>query len=220
MKRGEDSVRFGRLPTGCERKPYLPWRNWRKVRPKRSELLHPGRVAEPAPPLRPSRSSRPRSGRSSSWVWARTCRRTAASPNLSGMAALSYAALVDSAPDLGGGLDDEGELGHLLVVAQRVSLHRGREAALRGQAELVQRHVLGRLVDAALQGVLGLQLAAFRGDQAEHDVLARRHEPQRGEAAGAGVVVFEEEPVHGELAEQRLGHEVVAALGRPGGAEV
>ena len=62
--------------------------------------------------------------------------------------------------------------------------------------------------------------AALRGDQAEHDQLARRDEPQRLEAAGALVVVLEEEAVDVELAEQRLGDEVVAALGRPRRAEV
>ena len=65
-----------------------------------------------------------------------------------------------------------------------------------------------------------LQPAGFSGDEAEHDHLALRHEPQRLEAAGPLVVVLEEETVHVELAEQGLGDEVVAALGGPGGAEV
>ena len=55
----------------------------------------------------------------------------------------------------------------------------------------------------------------FVRDEAEHDELARRHEAQRLEAARARVVVLEEEAVDVELAEQRLGDEVVAALGRP-----
>ena len=44
-------------------------------------------------------------------------------------------------------------------------------------------------------------------------MLARRHEPQRLEAPRARVVVLEEEPVDLQLAEQRLGDEVVATLG-------
>ena len=119
-----------------------------------------------------------------------------------------------------GGLDDQPQLGDLLVERERVALDRGGEAALRGQAELVERHVLRRLVDAALELVLVLERAALGGDQAEHDLLARRHEPQRLEAAGALVVVLQEEAVHVELGEQRLGDEVVAALGRPRRAEV
>src|SRR6266498_2015186 len=70
--------------------------------------------------------------------------------------------------------------------------------------------VVGRLDDAAALG----------GDQAEHDQLALGDEAQRLEPAGAGVVVFEEEPVDPQLVEQRLGDEVVAALRRPGGPEV
>ena len=60
----------------------------------------------------------------------------------------------DLAPDVVGGFDDEAELGDLLVVGQRVALHGGGEAALAGQADLVQGHVLGRLVDPALEVVL------------------------------------------------------------------
>src|SRR5690625_1872086 len=90
-----------------------------------------------------------------------------------------HPARTSSAPDLGRRLDDEGELGHLVVVGQRVALHGGGEAALRGQAQLLERHILAGLLDPALQGVLGLQLAAFRRHQAEHHHLARRDEPQR-----------------------------------------
>ena len=53
------------------------------------------------------------------------------------------------------------------------------------------------------------------GDQAEYDHLAGRDEPQRLEVPGAGVVVFHEEAVHRQLAEQGLGDEVVAAGRRP-----
>ena len=119
-----------------------------------------------------------------------------------------------------GGLDDQPQLGELLVEGERVALDGGGEAALRGEAELVERDVLRGLVDPALEGVLVLERAALGGDQAEHDLLALRHEPQRLEATGALVVVLQEEAVDGELGEQRLGDEVVAALGRPRGAVV
>ena len=71
-----------------------------------------------------------------------------------------------------------------------------------------------------LSVVLGLELAALGGDEPEHDLLALRDEPQRLEAARARVVPLHEEAVDLELAEQRLGDEVVAALGDPRGAEV
>ena len=67
---------------------------------------------------------------------------------------------------------------------------------------------------------LSSSCAGLGGDQAEHDLLALGHEAQRLEAAGPLVVVLEEEAVDVELREQHLGHEVVAALGRPRRPEV
>src|SRR4029453_10543659 len=43
-------------------------------------------------------------------------------------------------PHLLGGLDDQAELGNLLVVSEQVALDGGGEAALRRQAQLLQRH--------------------------------------------------------------------------------
>jgi hypothetical protein len=117
-------------------------------------------------------------------------------------------------------LDDELELGALLVVAEGIALDGGGKAALAGQAQLVEGDVLGGGVDAALEVVGVFQLATLGRDQPQHDHLAGRDEPQRLETAGALVVVFQEESVHGQAAEQRLGDEVVAARGGPGGAEV
>src|SRR5258708_26424426 len=61
------------------------------------------------------------------------------------------------APDLAGDLDDEAELGNLVLDRDLVPLDRAREAALRAQAKLVERQKARRLVDAALQFVLALQ---------------------------------------------------------------
>ena len=66
-----------------------------------------------------------------------------------------------------------------------------------------------------LSSSFALELAALRRHEAEHDDLPLRHEAQRLEAAGALVVVLEEEAVDVELVEERLGDEVVAALGHP-----
>ena len=57
-------------------------------------------------------------------------------------------ALFCSAPDAGGGVDDVGELGPLLILGEGVALDGAGEAALRAEAELVERRVLGGLVDA------------------------------------------------------------------------
>ena len=109
----------------------------------------------------------------------------------------------------------------LLLLGKDVALLGRGKAALRREAELLQRSELGRLVDAALDVVLLLQRAALGGDEAEHhDLVALRQEAQRLEAAGAVGVVFEEIAVVVHLAQQRLRHRLVAALGNPGRAEI
>src|SRR3954465_6198458 len=123
-------------------------------------------------------------------------------------------------PHLARGLDDERELGPLLVLGQRVALDGRGEAALAREAELLDIDVAAGLLDAALEVVLALEVAALGRHQAEDDLLARGHEAQRLEAPRAGVVVLEEEAVDGEVVEQRLGDVVVAALGHPRGLEV
>src|SRR5499427_10424993 len=87
------------------------------------------------------------------------------------------------APDLLRGLNDQPELVPLLLLAEVVALLGGGEAALRGQAQLVDVHEPRGVLDPPLQLVLALQIAALGGDQPEHDPLAPRHEPQRLEAA-------------------------------------
>src|SRR5262245_53895967 len=92
-------------------------------------------------------------------------------------------------PDLAGDLDAAGELGPLLVLGQQVAFLGAGEAALRREAELLERRELGGLVDAALELVLALERAALGCHDAQHDVLVVRQEAQRFEAAGAlGVV--------------------------------
>src|SRR5438105_5033859 len=59
-----------------------------------------------------------------------------------------------SAPHFAGGLDDETQLGDLFVPGQRVAVDGRGEAALRAEAELLERHVFRRLVDPPLQLVL------------------------------------------------------------------
>ena len=70
-------------------------------------------------------------------------------------------------------------------------------------------------LDPALEHVLVLELGALGRDEPEDHLLALGHETQRLEAAGALVVELEEVAVDVQVAEQRLGDEVVAALGGP-----
>src|SRR6266849_8524352 len=106
-------------------------------------------------------------------------------------------------------LDDASQFRPLLVLAQQIAFLGGGEAALPGQAELVERGMLRGLLDAALEPILALERAALGGDEAEHDRLALGQHPQRPETAGALVVVFHEIAVHVDLVEQDRLHGLV-----------
>src|SRR6478609_9048487 len=93
------------------------------------------------------------------------------------------------APDLARDLDDQAQLRALRLDRDVVAVHRAREAALRRQAELLERDVLRRLVDAALEVVLRFELAELGRHEAEHDRLALRQEAQRLEVTAARIVV-------------------------------
>src|ERR1700744_2343225 len=87
---------------------------------------------------------------------------------------------LELAPDLPRGLDHQAEFRGLLFDRQGVAVDGRGEAALRRQAELLERNVFGGLVDAALELVLGFERRAFRGDEAEHHARAAFwHKTQR-----------------------------------------
>jgi hypothetical protein len=85
--------------------------------------------------------------------------------------------LVFPTPHFVGELHDHSKLRPLLVLGQHVAFLGRGKAALRRQAELIEGDVFGRLVDAALDVVLVLELAELRRNQPEHDLfLALREE--------------------------------------------
>ena len=116
-----------------------------------------------------------------------------------------------TSPTLRRHLDDHLQLRPLLVLGQGVALFGRGKAALRRQAQLIERNIFRRLVDAALDRVLGFEPAGLGGDQAEHDVAVLGHQLQRLEAAGALAVVFHEIAVHLDAVEQDLLLGLVAA---------
>src|SRR5467141_1217766 len=118
-------------------------------------------------------------------------------------------------PDLSRDLDHQLQLAALVILAQAVAHLAAREAALRGQAQVLQRHVFGGSVDPLFQKILRFQHRCLGGNQSQDHLFSFRHEAQRLEAAGAPGVVLEKEAVHLRLAEHRLGHRVVAARGHP-----
>src|SRR5438874_13421142 len=125
------------------------------------------------------------------------------------------------APYLARDLDAELELRLFLLDGEVVAVVRAREAALRREAHVLERHVLRGGVDTALEMILALELRQLGADEAEHHFLALRHETQRLEAAGALGVVLEKEAIHVEPGEYPLGDEVgVGAAREPGALEV
>src|SRR5213593_591534 len=127
---------------------------------------------------------------------------------------------LEAAPDVAGQLDTERQLRLLLLDRNFVAVDSRREAALRADAKLVERDVLGRRVEAALEVVLLLERAELRRDEPEHHPHVLGRVPQRREVARARVVELEEEPVVGHLVEDGVGYARVAALGAPARAEV
>src|SRR3974377_1467388 len=89
------------------------------------------------------------------------------------------------APDLAGGIDDEGEFAPLGVDREQVARSDGSEAALRADGEIFERDVACGFVDVAAKIILGFKLRLLRSDEAEDNCLAARHEAQRLQGAGA-----------------------------------
>src|SRR5262249_39830826 len=119
-----------------------------------------------------------------------------------------------SVPHRARGLEDHLELAPLDVLAYRCRSH-AAEAALRAERKLLERQIAARLVDPAAQQILRLDLRALGGDEAEHRDLALGDVAQRLEAAGAVAVVFEQQAVVIETAEQALGDRIIVALAVP-----
>src|SRR6266850_3814905 len=84
--------------------------------------------------------------------------RTAAGRDFRGLRPRAHARGLGSAlPDVARDVDDPLELLPLLVFGELVAVVRARESALRREAEVLQRHILRRLVDAPLQALLALE---------------------------------------------------------------
>src|SRR5262249_7607465 len=91
-----------------------------------------------------------------------------------------------SSPDLAGELDDHAQFRPLLLLSQDIAFLGRGEAALRREAELLERSEFARFLDAPFDGVLVLERAALGGDETQHhDLVAFWQEAHRLEAAGA-----------------------------------
>src|SRR5437879_11186967 len=115
-------------------------------------------------------------------------------------------------PHVGGHLDDARELRLLIGLAERIADDRAGEAALRAQAELLDRREPRSLVDAALEALRAFERGRLARHQSQYHDLAARKQPKRRERAGPRRVVFEKIAVRLDPVEQYIRHRVVAAF--------
>lgn len=120
-------------------------------------------------------------------------------------------------PDFLRDIDLETKLRPLLLLREVVPLGRRAESALMTQTQLVESSGAerGRLAQPTDDLGAVVERGPLAGHDAEDDDLVRREVAQRGEVAGARVVVLEEVDVDVELLEQDLGDGLVAALREP-----
>src|SRR3954453_21400872 len=118
-------------------------------------------------------------------------------------------------PDALRGARDRRELGPLVADGQRVADDGRGEATLGADPEALEVDPLRRLAHARLELVLRLGPRPLRRHEAEDDLLVVGDEGERVEAAGALVVVLEQQAVGMHAPEDRLGGRGVAAGDQP-----
>src|SRR5262245_58049195 len=121
------------------------------------------------------------------------------------------------APNLFRELDNHPQLRPLLFFIQHITFLGRGKAALRREAQLIERNELARFLDTAMDFVPRLEPPAFRGDQAENDGPVLRQYSQWFEASGSRGVVLHEEAVDLDLVEQDFLHGFVATHTHIGG---
>src|SRR3954471_15169318 len=119
------------------------------------------------------------------------------SSNASARSSTNRALTPISAPDAPPGLHHALELAPLQVLGHRVGKHvefrhrRAAEAALRREAELLERDVARRFIDSSFQVIEGFDGGSLGADQPEKGARALAKVLERGEIAGAWRVVLE-----------------------------
>src|SRR5262245_1522459 len=98
-----------------------------------------------------------------------------------------------SGPNLAGRLGHEAQFGELVVRRERVPLLGGGKAALGAQRQPLQRDITCGLPDAPRQHLLALQEGLLGRHKTENNHTVFGHVLQRLKAAGAFVIVLQEE---------------------------
>src|SRR4029450_12218714 len=120
------------------------------------------------------------------------------------------------APNFLSQLDNHPQLRPLLFFLQDVALLGRGKAALRREAQLIERNKFGCFLDAAMNLVSRLESPGFLGDQTENNGPVLRQLSQWFEASGARGVVLHEEAIDLDLVEQDFLHGFVAARAHVG----
>src|SRR5262249_15550839 len=94
------------------------------------------------------------------------------------------------------------------------------KAALRGHRKIARVDIARRTLDALHHVGLALHGRHLGRDDAEHDRLMARHQPERGERASTWRIVFKEVELNVERVEQTVRHLVIAAFRMPLAAAV
>jgi len=123
-------------------------------------------------------------------------------------------------PNLLRHLDNQPELGSLVLHRQLIAEHGAGKAALWTDTELVERNVLACLVDAALQIIGAFQLAGLGGNQSQVQPLSARQIAERRKITGPRRVELQEVAIDFQLVEQYFGDRIVTAFRHPGAGEV
>ncbi len=112
-------------------------------------------------------------------------------------------------------LDYYPELTLLVLWGDAIANDRCGEAALRAQSEAFERHKPAGFVDPRDQVLGPFPSWCLGRDQSQHHDLVVRDRLQRLKRSRALVIVLEQESLCANLLKNRLGYEIVAALGQP-----
>ena len=165
-------------------------RVWPLARPTGEHLAEVGRRVPERCPRAQHGASRPPDVPLRCPAWRTAARSRAAARGWSGRSRAVRS------PHLRRGLHDEAELGDLVVVGEARCPRRWRRSRIAATGTAARAGRTGAASSMRRFSVsLSSSCGALGGDQPEHDLLALRHEPQRLEAAGTGVVELEEEAV-------------------------
>src|SRR5881409_1393385 len=117
-------------------------------------------------------------------------------------------------------IHDQLQFPPLIIFRKKVPGSYGSKSALRTEREIVQGNKTRGLVNPAAQFVLRFQLWLLCCHESEDYIFSVRHQTQRFNTPGALSVVFQQECIDIQPAEEFLGDDVVSSFGVPAATTV